>query len=75
MWHDSPVSKEIQKNLEEMHPGFLRPLNLRKERFNMHKTKGSLLFEIGTHGNTQLEALRSAEILAEGIIKTLKVKK
>ena len=72
-WKDNLIfALKIQKTLEEMHPGFMRPLNLRKERFNMHKTKGSLLFEIGTHGNTQLEALRSAEILAEGIAKTLR---
>lgn len=74
-WKDNLIlALKIQKNLEEMYPGFMRPLNLRKERFNMHKTKGSLLFEIGTHGNTQLEALRSVEILTEGIIKTLKNK-
>ena len=40
----------------------------------MHKTKGSLLFEIGTHGNTHIEALRSVEYLTEGIIKTLNKK-
>ena len=74
-WKDNLIlALKIQKNLEEMYPGFMRPLNLRRERFNMHKTKGSLLFEIGTHGNTQLEALRSVEILTEGIIKTLKNK-
>ncbi len=74
-WKDNLIlALKIQKNLEEMYPGFMRPLNLRRERFNMHKTKGSLLFEIGTHGNTQLEALRSAEYLAEGIIKTLRQK-
>ncbi len=74
-WKDNLIlALKIQKNLEKMYPGFMRPLNLRRERFNMHKTKGSLLFEIGTHGNTQLEALRSAEYLAEGIIKTLRQK-
>lgn len=74
-WKDNLIlALKIQKNLEEMYPGFMRPLNLRKERFNMHKTKGSLLFEIGTHGNTHIEALRSVEYLTEGIIKTLKNK-
>lgn len=74
-WKDNLIlALKIQKNLEEMYPGFMRPLNLRKERFNMHKTKGSLLFEIGTHGNTHIEALRSVEYLTEGIIKTLNKK-
>lgn len=60
----------IQNKLEEKHPGFMRPVNLRKERFNMHLSTGSLLFEIGTNGNTLDEALTSGEILGRelGII-------
>lgn len=74
-WKDNLIfALKIQKNLEEMYPGFMRPLNLRKERFNMHKTKGSLLFEIGTHGNTHSEAMLAARYLAEGIAETLKNK-
>ena len=72
-WKDNLIlALKIQKNLEEMYPGFMRPVNLRKERFNMHKTKGSLLFEVGTHGNTFEEANLAAKYLAEGIVKTLK---
>jgi len=71
-WQENLIlALKIQKNLEERYPGFMRPLNIRKERFNMHKTKGSLLFEIGTHGNTMEEAVRSAKYLAEGIAKTI----
>ena len=52
----------------------MRPINLRKERFNMHLTEGSLLFEIGTHGNTLDEAIGACKYLAEGINEVLKQK-
>ena len=61
------LALHIQSKLEEDYPGFLRPLNLRKERFNMHLTKGSILFEIGTSGNTMEEALLAADYLGEGL--------
>ncbi len=63
---------KIQREMEHIAPGLMRPLNLRKERFNMHKTTGSLLFEFGTHGNTLDEALASVKYIAEGISKVLK---
>ncbi len=63
---------KIQKQMEKMYPGLMRPVNLRKERFNMHETAGSLIFEFGTHGNTMDEALASVKYLAEGISKALK---
>lgn len=72
-WKDNLIlALKIQKNTEDIAPGLMRPINLRKERFNMHKTKGSLLFEIGTHGNTLDEALSCAEYLSKGIISTIK---
>lgn len=72
-WRENlTLALKIQKNLETMYPGLMRPVNLRKERFNMHKTKGSLLFEVGTHGNTLDEAIYAAENLATGIAVTIK---
>ena len=71
-WQENLIlALKIQKNLEAVCPGLMRPINLRKERFNMHKTKGSLLFEVGTHGNTLEEALNGAKLLAEGIAETI----
>ena len=71
-WQENLIlALKIQKNLEESYPGFMRPVNLRRERFNMHKTKGSLLFEVGTHASTLPEAERAAEILAVGIAHTI----
>ena len=62
---------KIQRYLNEKYPGFMRPVNVRKERFNLHLTKGSVIFEVGTHGNTLDEALASIKYLAEGIEKVL----
>lgn len=71
-WKDNLIlGLKIQKTMEEKYPGFMRPLNLREERFNMHQTKGSLIFEIGTHGNTMDEAERSVMYLAEGICEVI----
>ena len=58
---------KIQDYLNGRYPGLMRPVNLRKERFNLHKTTGSLILEFGTHGNTLDEALASVKYIAEGI--------
>lgn len=71
-WKDNLIlALKIQKYLEDKYPGFMRPVNLREERFNMHQTKGSLIFEIGTHGNTMPEAEMSIKYLAEGIASVI----
>ena len=71
-WKDNLIlALKIQKTLEKKYPGMMRPVNLRKERFNMHMTKGSLIFEIGTNANTLEEAERKIEYLSEGVAETL----
>ncbi len=57
----------IQDYFNRNYPGFLRPINLRKERFNMHLTTGSLLFEVGTNGNSLKEAVWAAKVLGYGL--------
>ena len=68
LWRENlKLAVHIQDFFLKNYPGFLRPVNLRKERFNMHLTTGSLLFEIGTNGNSLEEALSAAEILGKGL--------
>ena len=55
---------QLQAVLERMYPGLCRDLDLRTERFNQHMTAGSLLVEVGTHGNTLQEALNGARLFA-----------
>lgn len=63
---------KIQGFLNKKYPGLMRPVNLRKERFNLHKTTGSFIFEFGTHGNTLDEVLASVKYFADGIEAVLK---
>lgn len=61
------LALHIQNYFDVNYTGLLRPLNLRKERFNMHLTTGSLLFEIGTNGNTLEESLHGVRLFGEGL--------
>lgn len=58
---------KLQSLLEGMYPGLCRNIDLRTERFNQHAAPGSVLIEVGTNGNTLSQAVRSAELLGEGI--------
>lgn len=62
---------KLQALLEREKPGLCRHLSLRKERFNQHFTPCSLLVEIGTSGNTQEEALRTARYFAATLAKLI----
>lgn len=64
-------ASKIQNAAEIMYPGLMRPINLRRERFNMHMTPGSVLIEIGSNGNSLTEAKRSAEYIADAIAAVL----
>ncbi len=62
-WEDNlSFQLYLQKRLESEYPGLMRPLNLRRARFNQHFRKGSMLVEIGACGNTLSEALYSARL-------------
>ena len=65
-------ASKIQAKAIEMYPSLMRPIDLREERFNEQLTKGSLIVEVGTNGNTIEEAIRGAESIAEVISVVLK---
>lgn len=56
---------KLQALLNRAAPGLCRNLDLRTERFNQHKTPGSILCEFGASGNTLTQALSSARIFAQ----------
>lgn len=64
-------ASKVQQVAEHLYPGLMRPVNLRRERFNMHMTKGSLLLEIGSNGNSLREAEITAEYIATAIATVL----
>lgn len=63
---------KIQEYSNQTFPGLMRAVNLRKERFNQHITPGSLILEIGTHGNTLQEAVNGAEAVAHSVASVIK---
>ncbi len=54
----------IQEQTNTLWPNLARPIALRSNRFNQEITSGSILVEIGSHGNTLQEALYSARLFA-----------
>ncbi len=63
---------KLQALLTREHPGLCRTLSLRKERFNQHFTPCSLLVEVGSSGNTQEEALRTAHYFAQALARLIR---
>lgn len=69
------LAVKLQNAMASKYPDIMRPINLRKERFNMHATKGSMLVEVGTSANSLSEAIASVKLLGKelaGILKTAK---
>lgn len=65
-WQDNlALAIRIQQNLDARWPTLARPITLRSSRFNQQLTSGSLLVEVGSHGNTLQEALRGARLFAQ----------
>ena len=71
-WRENlALAVEVQHRLNEDCPTFARPMVLRTSRFNQQLSPGSLLVEVGTHGNTLQEALAAARIFAGGMAEVL----
>ena len=68
-WQENlSLALKLQLQLEDICPGICRNINLRTQRFNQDLSPGAMLVEVGASGNTRQEALRAAEILAQGIL-------
>lgn len=57
----------LQSEIDTMHPNLMRPINLRKQRFNLHLSPASMLLEVGTSGNTLEEALYSINLFGNAL--------
>lgn len=68
-WRENlSLALKLQVQLENLCPGICRNINLRSQRFNQDLSPGALLIEVGASGNARQEALKTAEVLAEGIL-------
>ncbi len=71
-WRENmKLALQLQNSIVQKYPSLMRGVNLRKERFNGHTTKGSLIIEVGSSGNTLAEAKQGAALGAEEIAKFL----
>ncbi len=57
----------LQDKMEEKYKGLTRPVLFDYCQYNQHITTGSLLIEIGSHGNTLEQALYSAELVGKSL--------
>lgn len=58
----------LQNEMETLFPGLTRPVMLCYRRYNQNLTTGSLLIEIGSHGNTLSEAQYSGELVGKSLV-------
>jgi stage II sporulation protein P len=65
-WRDNlAFAAQLQSRILETYPTAMRPIHLRKERFNQHATTGSLILEVGTAANSLTEALRAVHVFCD----------
>ena len=71
-WQENlKLAAAIQQSLCADFPTLMRPITVRNSRYNQHTTTGSLLVEVGAAGNSLEEALLSARLLGDAIVRTL----
>lgn len=64
-WQENlSLACKIQSATNTLWPTLARPIGLRENRYNQQCTTGSLLVEVGSHGNTLQEALAGARMFA-----------
>ncbi len=61
----------LQRNLVKGYTSLARPIVLRAGRYNQHLSPGSILVEVGGHGNTLSEAIAGARLWADNAARTL----
>ena len=65
------LALSIQSALANKWSTLARPLVLRPTRFNQHLSTGTILVEVGTHGNTLREAITAARLYARTVVELM----
>lgn len=63
---------DLQQQMEADHPGFTRPILFDYRKYNQNLTTGSLLIEVGGHGNTLAQALLAGDWIGSSLATLLK---
>ena len=72
LWQENlTFAMRLQRQLLDDHNTLARPMVLRASRYNQHLSVGSVLVEVGTHGNTLQEALLGARLFAHSTAEVL----
>ena len=58
---------ELQSEAESLFPGLTRPILFDYRHYNQDLTDGSLLIEVGSHGNTLAQAKYSGRLIGEAL--------
>lgn len=67
-WQENlALAVKLQMALTDRYDQLARPITLRASRFNQHLSKGSLLVEVGGHGNTLEEAVEGGKLFARTV--------
>lgn len=61
----------LQRSLVRGYTSLARPIVLRNSRYNQQLLPGSILVEVGGHGNTLTEAIAGARLWADNVARTL----
>lgn len=70
--HNLAFAVKINEELDAISEKIARPINIRKERFNQHLTKGSLIVEVGSASNALSESENAAVYIGKAISSVLK---
>lgn len=62
---------KLQSTVESLFSGMTRPMFFTDSRYNMNKTHGSLLIEVGSDANSINEAKYSGELLGKALVDVL----
>ena len=64
-------SASLQRQMAEDYPGLARPILFDYRKYNQDLTTGSILLEMGGHGNTLEEAVYCGELVGKSLAKVL----
>ena len=71
-WQDNlAFAVLLQKSLLQGYTSLARPIVLRSSSYNQQVSPGSILVEVGGHGNTLTEAIDGARMWADNVARTL----
>lgn len=70
--HNLAFAVKLNDAFNKIAPNVMRPINVRKERFNQHLTLGSLIVEVGAASNSLSESENAAYYIAQAVGTVLK---